>query len=865
MKKVLLMVFRLSLVVCACLIIFSIRLSQAQEGGLIGQLYDVPLELNDPYSEEPVKTMWFTLVFDINGDGRDDLGFTASQDTFDANLPFQLWTANQSGTMDNSTPVLIEGPVPVGGRGFRQIIPADFNGDGRLDLFLESSGQEPGCPDNCVPEDHPGSQNSLLLSNNDGKLTNVTTTHLPQYMDFSHGSSVADFDGDGDVDIWVNNVGASNLQYPTFSYLLHNDGQGHFSVAADIGSANPPDISDLKGFNGILPEGSYSLNQWTLALDADGDNDVDMNWMRIAHGEEVPRPYYNQMLINDGTGRFEFLPGNAYPSPGCGPSPNQWDPEICLHDPMPITAESYTYDFNLDGLQDMVLMQIIHETVDPDEYWDDEDGEERTHMQLLISNGDGTFRDESAERFVHPSVEVVWSFHLHDFDNDGQMDIISNFEMVTNAIYMNDGEGYFRFLAEDWIQLGGLFAVLDVDGDGGSDFVEPGQNGLLLTKMKQPYGPKLDGTSEDDRLIGGAHDNVYRGLAGNDVLDGGLGDDDLDGGEGDDELIGGKGDEWLTPGPGSNKVDGGPGRDLVEYELAMGDVEILPDEVTFISNGNKSVNDQVQNTEYALFTDAATPLPTSSQSAIASLNGVAGLWYDPSLDGEGFNVITAPSGTVIFFYGFNANSERLWLISETLEDGFDFEQIVDLQMYEGTGGTFDQPADPSDGLVEWGRLKMLFDACSTGRFALHGDDGVKTTYQIKLAGITNADCQAQTLSAPSGLAGLWYDAALNGEGYNIIITETATVVLFYGYGADGQRLWLISETMADAPVKLQMFFSTDGTFDEPLASSEVLKDWGELEVTFNSCGAALALLTGEDGEKTSNLEKLAGIDQSTCP
>ena len=48
-------------------------------------------------------------------------------------------------------------------------------------------------------------------------------------------------------------------------------------------------------------------------------------------------------------------------------------------------------------------------------------------------------------------------------------------------------------------------------------------------------------------------------------------------------------------------------------------------------------------------------------------------------------------------------------------------------------------------------------------------------------------------------------------------------------------------------------------------SSEVLKDWGELEVTFNSCGAALALLTGTDGEKTSNLEKLAGIDQSTCP
>jgi hypothetical protein len=62
-----------------------------------------------------------------------------------------------------------------------------------------------------------------------------------------------------------------------------------------------------------------------------------------------------------------------------------------------------------------------------------------------------------------------------------------------------------------------------------------------------------------------------------------------------------------------------------------------------------------------------------------------------------------------------------------------------------------------------------------------------------------------------------------------------------------------------------MFVSTDGSFDEPLASSEVLKDWGELEITFSSCGAAIANLTGDDGEKTSNLEKLAGIDHSTCP
>jgi hypothetical protein len=55
---------------------------------------------------------------------------------------------------------------------------------------------------------------------------------------------------------------------------------------------------------------------------------------------------------------------------------------------------------------------------------------------------------------------------------------------------------------------------------------------------------------------------------------------------------------------------------------------------------------------------------------------------------------------------------------------------------------------------------------------------------------------------------------------------------------------------------LQMLVSTDDTFDELLASLEVPKDWGELEITFNSCGAALANQTGfrsalESGNRTT--------------
>ena len=167
--------------------------------------------------------------------------------------------------------------------------------------------------------------------------------------------------------------------------------------------------------------------------------------------------------------------------------------------------------------------------------------------------------------------------------------------------------------------------------------------------MNVPYGAEMNGTADDDRLIGGAQDNVYRCLEGNDVLDGGLGDDDLDGGPGDDELIGGKGNDYLVPGSGTNTIDGGPGNDEIEYGFSLALAEVQTGETSSIRRTNGTVNDQITNVEYAHFSDASIPLPTMLEAEIEGLSGLAGLLYDPSLDGEGFNVITSPSGMVLFF------------------------------------------------------------------------------------------------------------------------------------------------------------------------------------------------------------------------
>jgi Ca2+-binding RTX toxin-like protein len=504
----------------------------AQDQEPIGQHYDIPIVLdsNEIGMSQPE-------VVDINGDGRKDVVFS-SMDLVDVDgeAPLEIWTGNESGGMELSTDVLIDGGIPSSLRGFRQVLPADFNGDGRLDLFMESHGPEWDCG-NGTAECWPGGQNNLLLSDNDGKLNNVTNTHLPAFSDFSHGSAVLDFDSDGDMDIFVANAGGggSDLYDPGFSYLLENDGSGKFVVVAD---GSEPWQDPIVGRNGIFPEDDWipGTSGWAVAVDANGDGHTDLSFGRTEGYYIEGSPLRTLLALNDGNGVFDYVPGDAYPAPSWAEvGGNQ---------------HSLVYDLNNDGLDDLLLEATGEDFTKP---W----------IQVLISNGDGTFRDETSTRIPYQEVDIVGDFQLHDLDGDGHPDLFNDINWGQVNVRVNDGEGNFRLLSKDWVEMSESWVVLDVDNDGGTDFFESSYLGVRLHKMNLPYGAEMDGTADDDRLIGGAHDNVYRGFEGDDVLDGGLGDDDLDGGTGNDELIGGKGNDYLVPGSGTNTIDGGPGNDEI--------------------------------------------------------------------------------------------------------------------------------------------------------------------------------------------------------------------------------------------------------------------------------------------------------------
>ena len=124
---------------------------------------------------------------------------------------------------------------------------------------------------------------------------------------------------------------------------------------------------------------------------------------------------------------------------------------------------------------------------------------------------------------------------------------------------------------------------------------------------------------------------------------------------------------------------------------------------------------------------------------VANQAGLAGLWYDPAFDGEGFNVIVADGSWLLYYYGWRSNGQRLWLLSETAVDPILFGKSVTLDLFIAVRGTF---ADPNPELSRWGEITFIFDTCTSGRAHLQGEDGSKTTALVKLLGIDALDCDS---------------------------------------------------------------------------------------------------------------------------
>lgn len=152
---------------------------------------------------------------DFTGSGQLDL-FTATLTYWPPTTPaaatpstFELWRKQANGTFVKDTKLLA---LPNGCIHPRKAIVADFNGDGRPDVFVACHGFD-------APP-FPGERNKIILSQANGTYV---TQDASSDVGFFHSASAADLNADGRPDVVVTN----NFDSASAIVLL-NQGDGTF-------------------------------------------------------------------------------------------------------------------------------------------------------------------------------------------------------------------------------------------------------------------------------------------------------------------------------------------------------------------------------------------------------------------------------------------------------------------------------------------------------------------------------------------------------------------------------------------------------------------------------------------------------------
>ena len=303
----------------------------------------------------------------------------------------------------------------------------DYDNDGFLDIYAVSGNNLPGARSDVPPT------NRLYRGSGDGSFTDVTERAGVGDQGYGHGVACADYDNDGDQDIYVTNYGPN--------VLYRNDGDGTFT--------------DISKTAGVAGRGVWSASAAFCDFDHDGLLDLYVtNYVVYDTRMSVPlprRPFYydaepDVLYRNNGDGSFTDVTQRA----GIGSSKGKGLGIVCL-------------DYDADGDLDAY---VANDSVSNFLYRND--GHAAFRDVTLFSgtglNGDGT-------------AEAGMGVDAGDYDDDGDMDIlVVNYQGESNTLYANQGKGFFidntspaNLAAASLPRTTFGAAFLDFDNDGDLD------------------------------------------------------------------------------------------------------------------------------------------------------------------------------------------------------------------------------------------------------------------------------------------------------------------------------------------------------------------------------------------------------------
>ncbi len=409
-----------------------------------------------PY--EPSRQGPAVAVGDVNGDGLDDV-FIGGQ----GGTPGKLFLQQKDGTFRESPigqPWASEPQYEDWGAQF-----FDANGDGKLDLYVASGGYQ-------LAPVSPLLQDRLYINRGNGRFVRDTAA-LPPMLASKAAIAVGDFNGDGKPDLFVGGrLMPRNYPYPARSYILRNDGGGHFT---DVTEQLAPELAK--------PFGMITAAVW---VDFDGDGRQDLvvagEWMGI------------QFFRNDGTQLR-----NVTASMGLPPLRGWW---------YSLAAADFNHDGRIDLVAGNLGLNYSYTTSDTSKfgvYAGDFTGGGNTNIVLTKELGGHEFPMGSLAALgraiytigIHfPTYTAFSNASIAQMFSPPQLQRALHYQTDTFAsLYLqNNGNGTFTATplpsAAQVSPIRGII-VRDVDGDGNLDLIVAGN--LYDTEWNTPRADASNG------------------------------------------------------------------------------------------------------------------------------------------------------------------------------------------------------------------------------------------------------------------------------------------------------------------------------------------------------------------------------------
>ncbi len=394
----------------------------------------------------------------------------------------------------------------------------DYDNDGWLDIYFVNGAELPA-----MKKSSPKFWNRLYRNNRDGTFIDVTEKAGVKGEGYSMGVAVADYDNDGDQDLFVAGVNR-NL-------LFRNDGNGRFD-----------DVTEKARLSGVDPERS---KMWSVAaawLDYDNDGDLDLFVVNYCKWNPEIDPYCgatkegwrtycfpdryeglpNQLFRNNGDGTFTDVSSQSgvgkHIGKGMGVAIADYDDDgfvdvfvandtlanflfrnngrggfeevglnagVAVNDSgRPVSAMGVDFrDYDNDGLPDLIVSALEGET-----------------YPLFRNLGKGFFADATWQSGL--GAETVkrsgWSLGLFDFNNDGFKDLFTanahvndNIELYNqqtyhqpNSVFAGAGSGAFLEASRE---AGAGFQIKRAHrGCAFADFDNDGRIDIVTTSLNEP-------------------------------------------------------------------------------------------------------------------------------------------------------------------------------------------------------------------------------------------------------------------------------------------------------------------------------------------------------------------------------------------